>query len=289
MALDGTLKMKEGIEGARQSVSLMAMDGPLRTDGIKWLVEVPFAHRGFHTGDGIIPENSTAAFKRAIDYGYAIELDVRLSSDGKVVVFHDKSLYRMTGISKFIDDLTWEEIKHIKLLGSRYTIPLLEHVLKLVNGRVPMLIEVKNNGVPGPLEQALIDVLRDYKGHFAVQSFNPLSLRYFKRNAPQIIRGQLSGSFKGENLMFFNKFLLRYLLLNGLSKPSYVAYEIGYFPKWLANLQRRMGIYLLGWTAKSPKDHERAKGIYDNVIFEGYMAQPFKKPLSVGKGPGILS
>lgn len=265
----------------------MIIDRLSRIDRIKWLVEVPFAHRGLHTGDDIIPENSTAAFERAVDYGYAIELDVRLSSDGRVVVFHDKSLYRMTGVNGFIDNLTWAEIKGLKLLGSKYSIPLLKYVLKLIDGKVPLLIEVKNTGMPGPLEQALVDTLKGYKGKFAVQSFNPLSLKYFKENAPGIIRGQLSGCLKGENLAYYKKFLIRYLLLNSLSSPSYVAYEIGCFPKWMANCQRRKGIYLLGWTSKSLDDHERAKEIFDNVIFEGYMAQPFNKPLSNRKGPGI--
>ncbi|HIT62490.1 MAG TPA: glycerophosphodiester phosphodiesterase, partial [Candidatus Caccovivens faecavium] len=139
-----------------------------------WLVETPIAHRGLH--DKVSPENSLSAFEKAVENGYAIELDVQLLADDTVVVFHDESLSRMTGNDGYIKFLNKEDLKVLKLGNSKEHIPTFEEVLKLVNGRTPLLIEIKNQFKVGKLEQKVIALLKDYKGEYAVQSFNPFSL-----------------------------------------------------------------------------------------------------------------
>lgn len=239
----------------------------------EWLCSVPIAHRGLHDLEAGIPENSFAAFTEAIGHGYGIELDVQLTQDKKIVVFHDYSLGRMTGHPGKVRDLDWPELRKLRLARTGEGIPLFSDLLELVAGRAPLLIEVKNEGKTGPLEQGVIDALSDYKGEFAVQSFNPYVVQYFFKHAPYIIRGQLASNFKGEDLAGWKKFLLRYLLLNFISKPAFIAYEYGALPRWLARRVKNKGLLLLAWTVKNPEDYARAKKEFDNVIFENFTAQ----------------
>ena len=132
------------------------------------------AHRGFFDNKKGIPENSMLAFQRAIDNDYTIELDVHILKDGKVIVFHDDNLKRMTGEDKLIKDCDYEEIEKLRLLGTNQKIPLFEEVLSLVDGKVALLIELKYDVKVGRLEKELIKILKNYKGKYAVQSFSPL-------------------------------------------------------------------------------------------------------------------
>lgn len=239
-----------------------------QTEETKWLVDMPIAHRGLHSE--AIPENSMAAFQQAIEAGYAIELDVQITSDGEVVVIHDYDLLRVAGVDALVAEQSWSDIQALPLNGTSETIPRLTDVLELVDGSVPLLIELKNEGEVGLLEQAVIDVLAGYDGLYAIQAFNPFVLNYFKKHAPHMIRGQLSSHFKDEDLAFYEKFLLRYLVLNNLSEPSFIAYEKDSMPDWLAKLQRRKNAYLIAWTVLSAEDQQLKLGQFDNVIFEGY-------------------
>ena len=142
-----------------------------------WLVETPIAHRGYWGKNA--PENSLSAFSKAIEKGYAIELDVQLLADNTVVVFHDESLARMTGNDGYLKYLNKEDLKALTLKGSKEKIPTLKEVLALVDGKVPLLIEIKNKHKVGNLEQAVLEELKSYNGEFAVQSFNPYSLSYW--------------------------------------------------------------------------------------------------------------
>ncbi|SDI26248.1 glycerophosphodiester phosphodiesterase family protein [Natribacillus halophilus] len=239
------------------------------TEGAEWLTDIPIAHRGFHTEDLTIPENSMAAVEKAMDKGYAIEIDIHLSADGEVVVFHDAHLQRMTGVDAYVDETAWQEMKELTLLETEETIPRLDDVLERVDGEVPLLIEIKNEGSVGELEEGVLELVQDYDGDFAIQAFNPFVLQFFKEQAPDIIRGQLSGSFEGENLPFYEAFALRYLALNNFSEPHFVAYEYDWMPQWLANRQKAKNVDLLTWTIISEEEmHHALDGKYDNVIFE---------------------
>ena len=233
-----------------------------------WLVETPIAHRGFHDKNN--PENSLAAFARAIEKGYAIELDVQLLADETVVVFHDDSLARMTGNDGYIKYLNKEDLKALSLKGTKETIPTLEEVLRSVDGRVPLLIEIKNKYKVGKLEQKVIDLLKNYKGKYAVQSFNPFSLGYFRQHAPQILRGQLAGYLKNEkSLSWISKFLLKRMRFNKkVSQPDFIAYEAAALPNRF--VRKYKNLPLLAWAIKSKEEYLKIVKYCDNIIFEKF-------------------
>ena len=232
-----------------------------------WLVETPVAHRGLH--DETSPENSIAAFKNAVAKGYAIELDVQLISDDTVVVFHDDSLSRMTGNDGYLRFLTKEDLPMLFLNGTKETIPTLEDVLKVVNGESPIIIEIKNNDKVGKLEQKVIDILKKYKGEVAICSFNPYVLGYFHSHAPEILRGQLSGFFKGTDLPFSTRFALKRMMLNKkVSHPDFIMYEAKTLPNRFVRKYKKLP--LLAWTVQSQEEYLRVVKYCDNVIFEGF-------------------
>jgi len=232
-----------------------------------WLVETPIAHRGLHSKS--VPENSLAAFSKAIEKGYAIEFDVHMLADGTLVAFYDESLARMTGNDGYVKYLNKSDLKSLNLKGTKETIPTVEEILKLVDGRVPLLIEIKNPYKVGKIEQALIDALKNYKGEYAVQSFNPYSLAYFKKHAPQILRGQLSGSFKGEKLSFFKKLVLKKMKLNKkVSEPHFINYEASALPN--AYVKKYKDLPLLAWVVRSKEEYLKVVKFCDNVVFEDF-------------------
>ena len=233
-----------------------------------WLVKRPIAHRGFHGKDN--PKNSLTAFARTLEKGYAIELDVQLLADETVVVFHDDSLARMTGNDGYIKYLNKEDLKALSLKGTKETIPTLEEVLKFVDGRVPLLIEIKNKYKVGKLEQKVIDLLKNYKGKYAVQSFNPFSLGYFRQHAPQILRGQLAGYLKNEkSLSWISKFLLKRMRFNKkVSQPDFIAYEAAALPNRF--VRKYKNLPLLAWAIKSKEEYLKIVKYCDNIIFEKF-------------------
>jgi len=232
-----------------------------------WLVTSPIAHRGLWSQE--LPENSLAAFEAAIKSGFAIELDVRLLDDGTVVVFHDDSLARMTGKDGYVSALTKDSLSSYALQGTDNTIPTLSEALTLIDGKVPVLIEVKNAGKVGKLEQAVIDLLSSYEGDVAVQSFNPHSLGYFAGNAPHILRGQLASYFRhNKEISWFKRAALKRLKLNNISKPDF----IGYNHKDLPNKYvKAAGLPTLAWTVRSNAEFEAVVHNCDNVIFEKFI------------------
>ena len=232
-----------------------------------WLFETPIAHRGLH--DKQIPENSLSAFKNAINNGYAIELDVRLLSDGTVVVFHDDSLARLTGNDGYVKFLKKSDLEFLRLADSQEKIPTLEEVLKLVDGKTPLLIEIKNQGKIGELESKVIEILKDYKGKFAIQAFNPYVLNYFYKHAPHIPRGHLAGYLKPQSLPFFQKFALKRMLLNKrVSHPDFISYEGKYLPNRFVRKYNKLP--LLAWTIRSQEEYMKVVKYCDNIIFEGF-------------------
>ena len=235
-----------------------------------WLVETPIAHRGLH--DKVSRENSLSAFSKAIEKGYAIELDVQLLSDDTVVVFHDDSLSRMTGNDGYIKFLNKEDLKVLKLAGSKEHIPTFEEVLKLVDGKAPLLIEIKNQFKVGKLEQKVIDMLKNYKGEFAIQSFNPFSLQYIKNHAPNFLRGQLSGYFKGEKLAWIKKFLLKRMSFNkSTSEPNFISYDASTLPNRFVKKYKKLP--LLAWIVRSKEEYLKVIKYCDNIIFENFIPE----------------
>ena len=232
---------------------------------------VKFAHRGLH-GDGVA-ENSMSAFRAAVDAGYGIELDVRLSRDGVLVVFHDDDLKRMCEDERLVLDVDSAELAGMSLLGTADGIPTFAEVLKLVDGRVPLLVEIKELSGKG-VSSAAAKMLADYKGEFIVESFNPLSLKNFKNQLPGIPVGILSMRFPREKTfgLRFRNFLLGALLTNVICRPNFIAYQNedgGRFA--LKLLGGVFGAPRFAWTVKSEEEEKLAyKRGFDSVIFENY-------------------
>lgn len=195
-----------------------------------------FAHRGLHGPD--CPENSCAAFERACAAGYGIELDVQMTRDGHLVVFHDDDAMRMTGRDGLIRDMTLSEVCALNLAGSGEGIPTLDEVLETVNGRTPMLIEIKTAPGIGAVTEKAVERLKSYRGAYVIESFDPLCLFWLRKNAPKIIRGilvQRYGDYRETQSPLVSLFASS-LLANALARPDFIAHsrEMGRNPSlWL--------------------------------------------------------
>lgn len=225
------------------------------------------AHRGLHDSANGVPENSMAAFQRAVQRGHGIELDVRLTADNKLVVFHDNTLERMTGVPGEVDRWILADLKKLRLQGTEEAIPTMEEVLELVNGQVPLLIEIKNDKSEnvGRLEPLLMALLGSYQGSFILESFNPEVLVWLRRNAPQYIRGQLGSiSPKEKKLTNYSK----YLLFNPLTQPDFIAFNIHSIDYKLRLNCKKHGVPLIGWTIRTQDDLKRARQLCDGIIYE---------------------
>jgi len=255
-----------------------------RKPGFNEINTVYFAHRGLHdnnpSGSGhhseggvpTAPENSLKSFELAIEAGYGIELDIQLSKDNQVIVFHDETLERMCGIPGAVLDYTYDELKALPLLGSDQQIPLLTETLKLVAGHIPLIIEykiVKHNLTVCTLGD---EILRDYQGPYVIESFHPFALRWYKKNNPTVIRGQLATRFiVHKEYRSLQYWLLQNLLLNFITKPDFIAFEYKYPRMWSRSLCR----YLyqnpaVTWTITTPDALEKVKTKFDWFIFEGF-------------------
>lgn len=234
-----------------------------------WLTQKPIAHRGLHNGRDI-PENSLAAFALAIERGYPIECDVRMSADGELVVFHDAHMKRLTGENIVLKDVTTHEMKAMYLYATQEKIPTLQEVLALVDGRVPLLIEVKNTNHPGDLERKVQSLLRAYGGLYALQSFNPLTVLWFQRHMPQATVGQIIQRSPSRHLRIeLKRWLLRGKWFLSRLYPDFVTYEDACFPNhYFVSLHKRRGIPILAWTIDSTEKREKVQDLSDNIIFE---------------------
>ena len=212
---------------AAMALIYLTAPNPRRRRMARWR-GTDFAHRGLHDiGRGVV-ENTLPAFEAACESGYGMELDIQFSKDFEVVVFHDDTLKRLTGDPRRVSACDLNELKAFDLGGvSGAAIPTLREVLSLVNGRTPLLIELKNGKNNARLCRALMDILKDYKGEYIVESFNPLIVGWFRRNAPQVVRGQLVCPMKEyiPQASRLSAFFMAGLLLNCIGRPDFVAYD----------------------------------------------------------------
>lgn len=232
-----------------------------------------FAHRGLHGFDGI-PENSMAAFRNAVAYGYGIELDVQLTKDDVMVVHHDYDLKRTCGVNKKIRDLTYRELKRYSLMETKERIPRFADVLALVDGKVPLLVELKMEHCDRKLCRLAAEALDQYRGLYCMESFHPFALFWFRLNRPEVIRGQLSMSFRkdrhrGNQLAFWAE---QNLLTNFVAKPDFIAYKYIYWEEPSLRLCRKIsGIPVYGWTFRSREEYEKYRRKFYGFIFEKFM------------------
>ncbi|MBO4888886.1 MAG: glycerophosphodiester phosphodiesterase [Firmicutes bacterium] len=226
------------------------------------------AHRGLHDMEKGIPENSIAAFNAACEAGYGSELDVQLTKDGQVVVFHDDDLKRICGVDARVDSKTLEELEELRLLGTEQGIPLFAEVLAAVDSRTPLIVELKSGPNNEELCEKTYQILAGYEGEYCIESFDPRIVRWFRINAPEIVRGQLAcpPEHYGKDANPYTSFLMGNCLMNFLSRPHFIAYEVTDLPITVkAAIQ--LGAKHVCWTSKSEANEEGC----DTVIFEHYL------------------
>ena len=225
-----------------------------------------YAHRGLHSRDKSVPENSLKAFQLAAEAGYGVELDVQLSKDGYVVVFHDDTLDRVCGVHAKVEEKTWSELREMKLCATKQTIPLFTDVLEAINGKGPIICELKTTKRRKELCRKTYDFIKRYNGDICIESFDPLIVAWFRIHAPELIRGQLAmpaNCYDGYN--FPIAFTLSHSLLNFITRPQFIAYKLVKKPL-AVNLVYLMGAMRVCWTSHEPRN-EAGK---DAVIFEFY-------------------
>lgn len=218
-----------------------------------------------------LPENSYAAIKRAADLGYGIEFDVHLTKDDIPVVFHDDTLNRICGVKGNLRDYTYEELQQFSLLGTNERIPAFADILKMVDGRVPLIIEYKVEKNADKLCRICDRILSDYKGLYCIESFHPLAVRWYKIHRPNIVRGQLSEDFTKQKLNI-PYFLLSHLIGNCYASPDFIAYNCKHKDELSRNICRKLYKSLsVAWTVRSQEELDKVSRSFDLFIFEGFV------------------
>lgn len=242
----------------------------------------PIAHRGLH-GPGR-PENSLAAIRAAVDAGYGVELDLQPSADGVPMVFHDPFLMRMTGQPGAVAERTAAALGRLRLKGGGEGIPTLAEVLALVAGRVPLLVEVKDQShalgpVDGALEAATAAALRGYEGPVALMSFNPESVKALRDAARQVPRGLVTCDFENGDAEWAPAGAERLARLSAIADfeaagASFVSHDKSDLARPRVAELKAAGVPVLCWTIRSPEEERAARVVADNVTFEGYLPRP---------------
>ena len=232
-----------------------------------------FAHRGLHDNASDAPENSMAAFRKAVEAGLGMELDVQVTKDGVPVVFHDFKLERICGAPGKIADSTYEELQAYTLCDSKERIPRFSELLEMVDGQVPLIVEIKAETANVSCCGIIVSLLRAYRGPYCIESFNPMVLWWFRRNHGDVVRGQLSSNFRREgeywNILYF---AMTHLLFNFLTKPDFIAYNHKFSEEPGRRICRRLYRHpAAAWTIRSQQDLEALKGEYDVFIFDSFL------------------
>ena len=248
------------------SAYVLALRGRTNHPDINNLRNWHYAHRGLH-GNGI-PENSMAAFQKAVEKGYGVELDVHLLSDGNLAVIHDASLKRTANADIKIETLTTQQLQDYRLEETQEQIPTLRAVLDLVAGKVPMIIELKSEDDNyTALTEAASRMLAEYEGLYCIESFDPRCIRWLRKHQPHIIRGQLSYNSlrNGPAVSYWLRFLMTNLLSNFWNRPDFIAYCYSDRKRLSVHISRKLWkIQGVAWTL-------RAAGDFDNSVKENWI------------------
>lgn len=244
-----------------------------RKDKMKAFEKQYIAHRGFHDNGSACPENTLPAFKKAVEQGYGIELDVQLTKDKVPVVFHDYDLKRAAGVDRKVEDCTFEELKQYPLFHSKETVPSLAEVLRLVAGDVPLIIEIKVEWKYRETCELVAQQLDYYHGIYCIESFSPLAVAWFRRHRPLVIRGQLATNHRGEGLKtpWYIEGILTNCMLNGFCRPDFIAYNCRFTRSFPVTVLRRFyKCKMAAWTIKSQKELEKHRKYFDVFIFDSF-------------------
>lgn len=235
--------------------------------------KIYFAHRGLHDNATEAPENSMAAFRKAVEAGFGMELDVQVTKDGVPVIFHDFNLERICGVEGKVVNHTYEELQAYSLCHSKERIPRLSDLLEMVDGRVPLIVEIKAETADVSGCVAIDRLLSAYRGLYCIESFNPMVLWWFRRHRRDVVRGQLSSNFRKEgeywNILYF---AMTHLLFNFLTKPDFIAYNHRFSEEPGRRICRHLYRHpAAAWTIRSEKELEALKGEYDVFIFDSFL------------------
>lgn len=229
---------------------------------------VHYAHRGLFDNETEAPENSLAAFRKAVEAGYGIEFDVQLSKDDVPVVFHDASLKRMCGVDGKVWEFTLEELQNMKLANSNETIPTLKQVLTVIGGKVPLIIEYKMDRVNTKVCELGNAVLEKYKGTYCIESFHPFAVQWYRKHRPDVIRGQLSENYARDGKKKFHLWIMTHLLTNFVTRPDFIAYRHSDADNLERCICRALGALSVAWTVKSEEQYRKVKPQFDLFIFD---------------------
>jgi glycerophosphoryl diester phosphodiesterase len=244
-------------------------------------LRLPIAHRALHDSAAGRPENSRAAIAAAVAGGYGIEIDLQLSADGRAMVFHDYALHRLTPETGPLRARTAAELARIPLTGGAEGIPTLAEVLALVAGRVPLLVEIKDqDGAMGPgvgaLEQAASRDLAGYDGPVAVMSFNPHAVAAFGAMAPGVPRGLTTSAYDPAAWAPLSPAVcdrLRDIPDFEETGAAFLSHEWRDLGRARVQALAARGVPVLCWTIRSTEDEALARHMgAANVTFEGYAA-----------------
>ncbi len=235
---------------------------------------VYLTHRGFYDNVAI-PENSLKAFQKTVRNGMGTELDVQMTRDGKLVVFHDHDLKRMCNVDKTIGDCNYEELQQYSLLDTEEKIPLFEEVLKILKADTPLIIEIKPENNAIETTEETIRMMQNYDRIFCMESFDPRVVYHLRKHHPEIIRGQLAyDMFKDENNTqpWLISFLLTNLLVDFLIKPDFIAYHVHSRNNLSFQICSRLfHAECVAWTVQSEDDLAYSKKYYQQVIFDSFI------------------
>ncbi|MDD2980185.1 MAG: glycerophosphodiester phosphodiesterase family protein [Hespellia sp.] len=232
-----------------------------------------WAHRGYHSIEHHIPENSMPAFARAIELGYGIEMDVHLTKDKQLVVFHDDTLRRICNSNGVIEQMTYQELSQYRLSGTYEKMPLFSDFLAFVHGRVPLLIEIKMPGWDYTICKYIKEALADYDGAYLLQSFNTIALRWFHIHMPEALIGQLSSNLTktAKHVPYAANFIAKHLLCNRYGRPDFISYKLADAKTpslWFVHHLYRTPIAV--WTLRTKKAQEIGTVCFDMNIFEDH-------------------
>lgn len=243
-------------------------------------LRLPLTHRGYHDPAKGVIENSLSAFRAAIEAGYGIELDVQRSADDVAIVFHDDDMDRVTDATGAFRDYSAAELGRIHLRGSTDTIPTLKDVLALVAGRVPLLIEIKENwntmeNTDGILEAAVAADLAGYSGPVAVMGFNPHCVAHMARLAPDVPRGLTTEAYDPVHNAPLPADVCAYLREipdYDRTQSSFISHQVSDLGRPRVAALKAAGATILCWTVRSPEMEAEARKVVHNITFEGYAA-----------------
>lgn len=257
---------------------LSLMPGRPRPDKFAPFESTMIAHRGLYDNSGDAPENSLLAFRRAVDAGFGIEMDVQITRDGKLVIFHDESLRRVCGANVKLTDLSFDELEEYTLMQSEERIPLFSDVFDVFKGKVPAVIEIKAHGDYIGTAKHLMRYLDGYDGDYCIESFHPRLVHWFRKNRPDVLRGQLSTVFdRSSKAPWIAKVVATNLMTNFYARPDFISYDWRYRNQFSYRLMRRLyRVENACWTIQSKEDLRAARKVFSIFIFDSFDPRKLK-------------